>query len=142
MIQHGPVDLFVMAGGHPKFDGSVLAELERLVDAGTIRVLDAMLLLKHDDGSAQRIELKDLPEEQSVTVRFISAETRGMFDGEDEATLIEGMVPGSAVFALAIEHLWALKLVNLLYDAGVEMAIHTRVPAPIVDEAFAALEVA
>ena len=142
MIAHGPVDVFVMAAGHPKLDGSVLAELERLSDAGTIRVLDAMLLLKNEDGSAQRLEIKDLPVEQSVTAALIPAATPGLFDGEDEATLIEGMVPGSAVFALAIEHLWAVKLVNLLYDAGVEMAIHTRVPAPVVDDAFAALEVA
>jgi hypothetical protein len=142
MIKHGPVDVFVMAAGHPSLDGSVLAELERLSDEGTIRVLDALLLLRNEGGSAQRIELKDLPEEQSVAVRFIPAERQGLFDDEDEATLIEGMVPGSAVFALAIEHRWAVNLVNALYDAGVEMAIHTRVPAPVVDEAFAALEVA
>lgn len=140
MIKHGPVDVFVMAAGHPTFDGSVLAELGRLSDEGTIRVLDAMLLLKNGDGSAQRIELKDLPQEQSLAVSFIPAETQGMFDGEDAALLIEGMVSGSAVFALAVEHLWAVNLVNALYDAGVEVAIHTRVPAPIVDEAFASLE--
>jgi hypothetical protein len=50
------------------------------------------------------------------------------------------MVPGSAVFALAIEHVWAVKLVNAFYDAGVEMAAHFRVPATVVDEAFASLE--
>lgn len=140
MIKHGPVDLFVMAAGEPKFDGSVLAELERLSDAGTIRVLDAMVLLKNEDGSALRVELKDLPAEQSASVSFIPAETRGLFDSEDAETLMEGMVPGSAVFALAVEHLWAVELVNALDHAGVELAIHARVPAPIVDEAFAALE--
>lgn len=140
MIKHGPVDLFAMAAGEPKFDGSVLAELQRLSDAGTIRVLDAMVLLKEEDGSAVRVELKDLPAEQSASVSFIPAETRGMFDDEDADTLIEGMVPGSAIFALAIEHLWAVDLVNALNDAGVELAIHTRIPAPIVDEALASLE--
>ena len=140
MIKRGPVDLFVMAAGAPQFDGSVLAELERLTEAGTIRVLDAMVLLKNEDGSALRVELKDLPTEQSASVSFIPAETQGLFDSEDEGTLMEGMVAGSAVFALAIEHLWAVGLVNALYNAGVELAIHTRIPAPIVDEAFASLE--
>jgi hypothetical protein len=50
------------------------------------------------------------------------------------------MVPGSAVVALAIEHVWAVKLVNAIHDAGVELALNFRVPAPIVDEAFASLE--
>ncbi len=139
MIKHGPVDLIVMAAGHPSFDGSVLAELERLSDAGIIRVLDAMLLLKNEDSSATRVELKDLPAEQSVVVSLIPAETQGMFDGEDAETLMEGMVPGSAVLALAVEHRWAVNLVNALYAAGVEVAFHTRVPAPVVDEALVAL---
>jgi hypothetical protein len=50
------------------------------------------------------------------------------------------MVPGSAVLALAIEHAWAVNLVNAIHDAGVELAFNFRVPAPIVDEAFASLE--
>lgn len=140
MFKHGPVDLFVMAAGAPQFDGSVLAELERLSEDGTIRVLDALLLLKNEDGSAIRIELEDLPQEHAAAISFIPAETRGMFDDEDAATLIEGMAAGSAVFALAIEHLWAVQLVNSLYNAGVEVAFHTRVPAPIVDEALASLQ--
>jgi hypothetical protein len=130
-----------MAAGHPKFDGSVLQELERLSAAGIIRVLDAMLLLKDEDGNALRIGVKDLPDELAAAVSFISTETQGLFDGEDAETLIEGMVGGSAVFALAIEHAWAINLVNALYNAGVEVAFHARVPAPVVDEAFASLEV-
>ncbi len=29
MIKHGPVDVVVLALGEPRFDGSILAELER-----------------------------------------------------------------------------------------------------------------
>jgi len=32
-----------------------------------------------------------------------------------------------------------VKLVNAIHDAGVEFALNLRVPAPIVDEAFASL---
>ena len=39
----------------------------------------------------------------------------------------------------AIEHVWAIDLVNALYNAGVETALNFRVPASIVDEAFASL---
>ena len=40
MYQHGPVDVVVLASGEPRFDGRVLAELERQVASGTIKVLD------------------------------------------------------------------------------------------------------
>jgi hypothetical protein len=39
MIEHGPVDVIVVAAGEPRFNGAVLAELERQVSSGTIRLL-------------------------------------------------------------------------------------------------------
>lgn len=140
MIKHGPVDVLVVAAGEPRFDGSVFAELERQAANGTIRVLDAMLLFKDDVGNRASIDLEDLPQDMKAAVGFIDTGTRGLFDSEDAETLYEGMVPGSAVLALAIEHAWAVDLVNAFHDAGVEMALNFRVPAPIMDEAFASLE--
>jgi hypothetical protein len=140
MIKHGPVDVVVLAAGEPRFDGSVFAELERQAASGTIRVLDAMLLVKDAEGMPWRLDLEELPPDMKAAVGFIETGTRGLFDSEDAETLYEGMVPGSAVVALAIEHTWAVELVNAIRDAGVEMALNFRVPAPIVDEAFASLE--
>ena len=141
MIQHGPVDVIVLAAGEPRLDGGVFAELERQAAAGTIRVLDAMILLKDEQGGVARLDLEDLPADLAAAVGFIETGTRGLFDSEDAETLIEGMVPGSAVLALAIEHTWALALVNALYQAGVDVALNFRVPALVVDEAFASLGV-
>ncbi len=139
MLEHGPVDVVVMALGEPKFDGSVLAELERQTESGTIRVLDAMVLLKDLEGRCWRLDLNDLPPEEAAAVDFIELGALGLFDAEDEEILYEGMVPGSAVIGLAIEHTWAVALVNALDAIGVEVALNYRVPAPIVNEAFASL---
>ena len=139
MIKHGPVDVIVLAAGEPRFDGNVLAELERQARSGTIRVLDAMILVKAEDGEVMSIDLEDLPTEEAARLGFIDTGTRGLFDSYDAETLTEGMVPGSAVVALAIEHTWALALVNALYQSGVDVALNFRVPAIIVDEAFASL---
>jgi hypothetical protein len=140
MIKHGPVDVIVLAAGEPHFDGGVLAELERQASSGTIRVLDAMILVKDESGVRKSINLEDLPPKQRAAVGFIETATHGLFDSGDADTLWEGMVPGSAVVALAIEHTWAVALVNALYQAGVDVALNFRVPALIVDEAFASLE--
>jgi len=139
MIKHGPVDVIVLAAGEPRFDGGVLAELERQAASGTIRVLDAMILLKDQDGRCWSLNIEELPPEDAAALGFIETGTRGLFDSEDAETLFEGMVPGSAVVALAIEHTWALALVNALYQAGVDVAMNFRVPALVVDEAFASL---
>ena len=139
MIKHGPVDVIVLAAGEPRFDGNVFAELERQAASGTIRVLDAMILMKDETGRCWSLNIEELPPAQAAAVGFIETRTHGLFDSEDAATLYEGMVPGSAVVALAIEHTWALALVNALYEAGVDVALNFRGPALIVDEAFASL---
>jgi hypothetical protein len=140
MIERGPVDVVVLAFGEPRFDGSILAELERQASTGTIRVLDALVLMKDDAGKQWRLDLADLPPEHREAVGFIETDTRGLFDDEDSDTLGEGMVPGSAVVALAIEHTWAVALVNSIVDSGAEVAMNFRVPAPIVNDAFASIK--
>lgn len=139
-MEHGPVDVIILAAGEPEFDGSILAELARLAEAGTIRVLDAMVLVKDPDGVGLSMDLEDLPADMAGSLGFIYTGTRGLFDSEDSDMLFEGMVPGSALVALAIEHRWAISLVNAIEDAGLEMALNWRIPATVVDEAFSALE--
>jgi hypothetical protein len=139
MIEHGPVDVIVLAAGEPRFDGGVLAELERQASSGTIRVLDAMILMKDEAGNRWAFNIEDMKPEEAKALGFIETGTRGLLDADDAETLYEGMVPGSAVVALAIEHTWALALVNALEQAGVELALNFRVPATVVDEAFASL---
>lgn len=140
MMKHGPVDVIVMAFGEPQFDGSILAELEKKSADGTIRVLDAMVLFKDADETCWQMEFSELPPEQIAALDFIEAETRGLFDGEDADIFYDGMVPGSAVLALAIEHTWAIDLVNAMVNSGFEFAINYRVPVGIVEEAFANLK--
>ena len=139
MMKHGPVDVVVLAFGEARFDGSALAELKRQSETGTIRVLDLIILLKDETEQCYRIEVSDLPPEQAAAVAFIEAATIGLFDDEDAAMLCEGMLPGSAVVALAIEHTWAIDLANAIAAEGGEMAANYRIPAPIVEEAFTSL---
>ncbi len=139
MINRGPVDVVVLAGAKPHFEGKVLRELEKATTAGTIRVLDVLVLFKDVAGHPFQMDFMQLPEEQREKLAFIQGGTHGLLDAEDAHTLLEGMAPGSAVVALAIEHVWAIGLVNAVMDAGAETAINIRVPATVVEEAFASL---
>jgi hypothetical protein len=136
-MEHGPVDVLVVALGAPAFDGSILGELERLTSQGTIRVLDAMIMFKTDDGTVQHLDIEDIPAEEKAKLGFIETGTRGLFDSADAEMLEEGMVPGSGIVALAVEHVWAVGLVNAIYNQGAQVAIQYRVPAEAVDAAFA-----
>jgi hypothetical protein len=138
-VKYGPVDVVILAMGEPKFDGAILAELEKLASAGTIRVLDAMVIIEEQDGTVLGLNIEDLPADEKAALGFIDTGTRGLFDTDDFAQLSEGLVPGSAVVALAIENTWAVGLMNAFEAAGTDVAMNTRIPAVVVEEALAQL---
>ena len=60
----GPVDYVVVEfpAGASNFTGEMAAELVRLVDSGTIRLIDVLILTKNEDGTVDAMELSDLDE--------------------------------------------------------------------------------
>ena len=136
-MKYGPVDVVVLATDEAKIDGSILKALGDGVAAGSIRVLDAMMLSVDQDGKRFNLDIEDLGAEAKEKLGFIDTGTRGLFDSADAEVLYEGMVPGSVVVALAIENAWAVPVMNAMESAGAQVALHTRIPAIIVDDALA-----
>ena len=58
----GPVDYLVVEfpAGASNFTGEMAAELLALVDSGTIRVIDVLILTKDEDGAVEATELADI----------------------------------------------------------------------------------
>ena len=137
MMKHGPVDVMVLAFAEARFDYSALEELEKLVAAGIIRVLDLIMLQKEESGVCLRIDVSNLPAEQAAIADLVKAEFGGVFDEDDAAILCEGMVPGSAIVGLAVENAWAADLVKAIRAEGGELAFNFRIPTSIVEEALA-----
>jgi hypothetical protein len=48
----GPVQLLVLGFPHPEFHGEIIAELERLKESDTVRVIDAPAVYKDAAGDA------------------------------------------------------------------------------------------
>ena len=138
-MMHGPVDVVVLTFDDPKFDGSVTSQLVELAQLGIIRVLDAAVVTMSEDGVHTSLDLEDLPADEAALLGYIDTGTRGLFDADDVQALFEGLAPGTAAAALAIEHRWAVGLAEAIDNVGGEVALQMRVPAAMVNEAFAAL---
>ncbi len=67
----GPVDYLVVEfpPGESRFTGEMAKDLAALVDAGTIRVLDLLILQKNADGSIDGVVGKAMPAERPPTTR-------------------------------------------------------------------------
>ena len=64
LAELGPVDYLVVEfpAGASTFTGEMATELVALVEAGTIRVIDVLILTKNEDGSVDATELSDVDE--------------------------------------------------------------------------------
>ncbi|MEZ5126602.1 MAG: DUF6325 family protein [Thermoleophilia bacterium] len=136
---HGPVDVIVLTFDEPRFDGSVTLKLAELAQQGIIRVLDAAVVSMSEGGVRTSLDIEDLPADEAALLGFIDTGSRGLFDADDVQAMFEGLAPGTAAAALAIEHRWAIGLEEAVHNVGGELALEMRVPAAVVNEAFAAL---
>ena len=64
----GPVQLIVLGFSHPEFHGDIIAELERLHDEQTVRVIDALAVHKGPDGEIEVAHLSNLTKEEAIEV--------------------------------------------------------------------------
>jgi hypothetical protein len=91
----GPVDYVVVEfpAGHSNFTGEMAKELLALVDAGTIRLIDILVLTKNHDGTVEASELSDVGELGEL--QALEAELAELLAAEDVAHLAAAMDPGS-----------------------------------------------
>ncbi len=62
----GPIEVLVVGFPGNQFNGEILPELERLVSADTIHIVDGLLVRKDADGSVTFLELDDVTSDESV----------------------------------------------------------------------------
>src|SRR4051795_8635284 len=103
----GPVDYVVVEfpAGASNFTGEMAKELLALVDAGTIRVIDVLILAKNEDGSVDAMELADI--EELGELQAVEAQLAELLAEEDVVNLAASMDPGSTAGVLIWENLWA-----------------------------------
>ena len=141
----GPVQLIVLGFNHPDFHGEVIAELERLHESGTVRVIDALAVYKGADGVLEVEHLSNLTQEEAIEVgstigaliglgiegekgmqagalagaeEAVSEGGINVFTEEEGWDVLEDIPPDSAAALVLLEHHWAVPLRDAIVRAG------------------------
>jgi uncharacterized membrane protein len=139
----GPVQLIVLGFEQPDFHGEIVAELERLHDAGAVRVIDALAVHKDAQGELEVQHLSNLSVDEAIEVGSAVGALIGLgIDGEDgfeagaqagaevaaadgvevfdddEWDVLEDIPDDSAAAVVLLEHRWAIPLRNAVMNAG------------------------
>ena len=139
----GPVQLIVIGFNHPEFHGEIIAELERLHDEQTVRVIDALAVHKDADGEIEIQHLSTLSKEEAIEVGSTIGALIGLgIEGEEGAEegaalgaeaaedgvevfsdgqawdVLEEIPNDSAAALILLEHHWAVPLRDAIARAG------------------------
>jgi len=124
----GPVDYVIVEfpAGTSHFTGEMAEELMKLVDAGTIRIIDILVLVKDEDGGVDAMELADLDELGPLQV--LEAELAELLAEEDVENLAAAMDPGSVAGVLIYENVWAAPFASAARRSGGQLIANGRIP--------------
>ena len=131
----GPVQLIVLGFDHPEFHGDVIAELERLGESGTVRVIDALAVHKDADGWIEVAHLSNLTREDAIELGTVIGALVGLgIEGEDgiEASALVGeqVAAQDGVHAFSDEEAWEV-LAEIPNDSAAALVLlehHWAVP--------------
>jgi hypothetical protein len=137
MGSSAPVELVLIEFPDSDFKGEIIAELSRLVDAGTVDVLDALLIRKDTDGTVEWLEATEGGDDDLA--RIVGAPP-GVLAAPDLAAGAAGHAPGAAGGQLGVEHTWAHGLTGAIRGAGGRVVDWSRVPAEAIEELTRELE--
>ncbi|MFZ0013894.1 MAG: hypothetical protein WAL25_07220 [Acidimicrobiia bacterium] len=139
----GPVQLLVLGFDHPDFHGEIKAELERLRETNTMRVIDALAVYKDAEGDIEVEHLSNLTKDEAIELGSKVAALVGLgiegeegmevgaelgaeaaadglevFDDDDMWDVIDEIPLDSAAALLLVEHHWAVGLRDAIARAG------------------------
>ena len=139
----GPVQLIVIGFNHPDFHGEIIAELERLHDEDTVRVIDALAVHKDADGEIEVVHLSNLSKDEAIELGSkvgaliglgiegeegaeegaelgaeAAAEGIEVFSDEQAWDVLEEIPNDSAAALVLLEHHWAVPLRDAIARAG------------------------
>jgi uncharacterized membrane protein len=139
----GPVQLIVLGFEHPEFHGEIIAELERLKESNTVRVIDALAVYKDTVGEIEVAHLSNLTKDEAIELGSkvgalvglgiegeegmhagaeagaeAAADGISVFSDEEAWDVVEDIPNDSAAALLLIEHHWAVPLRDAIARAG------------------------
>jgi hypothetical protein len=131
MENRAPAELVLVEFPGNKFEGEIIDELGRLVEAGTITVLDALLIRKDADGTAEWFEANEVDDSGLAD---LVGDAAGFLAEDDVNAVVDELEPNSSVGMMLFEHSWARQLTGAINRANGRLIDSQRVPAAALNE--------
>lgn len=136
----GPIELLVFGFPGNRFTGGIIPEIERLVEAGTVAVVDALLIHKDEAGDVTFLELEPDDTDDAVGRLARLVGDLDLLGDEDVEAFAAALEPNSSAAALVFEHTWAKPLRDQIVASDGVLLTNVRIPGMVVQEVLDAVE--
>jgi uncharacterized membrane protein len=136
--------MLVLGFAEPNFTGKIAAELDRLRQNEFVKIVDALVVNKDENGEITALQVTDLSQDEAIEFGAIAGALIGFGYGGDDDAIVEAgaeagaaamadghLIPdddawyvadtipnGSAAAIILLEHIWAIPLRDAIVDAG------------------------
>ncbi len=135
MDEIGPVDYAVIAFPGNRFNGAITPALADLVEAGTIRLIDAAFVSKEADGEVLAFEFTELAPDVQEALAALDIQVEGLFSDDELIAAGEELEPNTSAALLVWENVWARTVAQSIRDSGGVLVAFERVPHDVVQAA-------
>jgi uncharacterized membrane protein len=135
MDEIGPVDYAIIAFPGSQFKGEIAPALGDLIDAGTIRLIDAAFVSKDENGDVLAFELSELAPDVQQALDRLKIEVEGLFNDAELLSIAADLEPNTSAAVLVWENVWARKIATAVRGAGGVLLAEERVPQEVVQAA-------
>ena len=135
MDEIGPVDYAVIAFPGNQFNGDIAPALVELVEAGTIRLIDAAFVSKDEKGDVSSFEVTELAPDVRDRLAALNIEVQGLVNEEELQAVGQELDLSSSAALLVWENVWARRVAQTMRDAGGVLIAFERVPHDVVQAA-------
>jgi uncharacterized membrane protein len=131
----GPIEVLLIGFPGNQLNGAILPEIQRLVDADIISLIDALLIRKDTNGEVTFSEVdQEGGNEDAARLAALIDQIDDLISDEDITTLAEGIEPNSSAGILIFEHTWAKPLRDAIADSAGVIAAQYRVPGLAIEQ--------
>ena len=139
----GPIDMLVIGypPGTPQTGEAIPIVLD-LVDRGIIRVFDALVVRKGEDGTFSGFNVADLDADTAGDLAVFAGASTGLIGDDDVTAVAAEIEPGTAAVMLVYENRWAAEFIAAVRRNGGVLIAQQRVSVQDVVDALDAAEAA
>jgi len=134
----GPVEYVILGFPENQFTGEIVPELAKLIENGTVRILDLVFVTKDAEGDVAVIEFDE--HEGLVAFAELEGEVGGLIGQEDIDHATADLPPNSSIALLVWEDVWATPFMEAVRRAGGEVLEGARIPHELIVVALEGVE--